>query len=168
MTKIGMNKGGLLRIVLMGGIALFLAGCSPPLIPNTPDGTMRSTSEPAQAAGTEEAPAWPTETQMTPPAPTPSDAGLQALIEKAKADLAQRLSISINEISLEKATSVVWPNASLGCPQKGMVYAEVLTPGYLIILIADNNEYEYHASRGTEVIYCVNPTPPVPGMPGSI
>jgi hypothetical protein len=47
-----------------------------------------------------------------------------------------------------------------------MAYAEVLTPGYLIILSVNNEEYEYHTSKGTEVIYCENPNPPVPGMPG--
>jgi hypothetical protein len=49
-----------------------------------------------------------------------------------------------------------------------MVYAEVLTPGYLILLNADSEEYEYHTSRSTEVIYCENPTPPVPGTPDDI
>ncbi|MGD8402485.1 MAG: hypothetical protein PVJ21_02415 [Anaerolineales bacterium] len=100
--------------------------------------------------------------QMT-QVPIPS--GLQGLIDKAKEELSQRLSIELTEISLTKAEEVVWSNASLGCPQPGMVYAEVLTPGYLILLEVNNMVYEYHASRGTEVIYCENPMPPVEGTP---
>lgn len=101
---------------------------------------------------------------MTPSTTVPSSAsGLRYLVEKARADLAQRLSISISQINLVDAKEVVWPNSSLGCPQPGMVYAEVLTPGYLIILNADDKEYEYHASKGTYVVYCDNPTPPIPG-----
>lgn len=98
----------------------------------------------------------------------PADAALQNLIDKAIVDLAQRLSISANEIVLLEATSVVWPDGSLGCPQEGMVYAQVLTPGYLIRLRSGVQEFEYHASRDTTVIYCENPTPPVPGTPSDV
>ena len=98
---------------------------------------------------------------MTPIAP-----GLQALVEKAKTDLAARLSIPVIEISLKEAEGVIWPDSSLGCPQKGMAYAEVLTPGYLILLEYADRKYEYHAGKGPEVYYCPNPTPPVPGIPG--
>lgn len=104
-------------------------------------------------------------TQMTPSLPTPADGGLQSLIETAKADLAQRLAVSVNEIILVEATSVVWPDASLGCPQEGMAYAQVLTPGYLIRLESGNKEFEYHASKGTFITYCENPSPPIPGTP---
>ena len=103
---------------------------------------------------------------MTSTPPMPSGSGLQNLIEKAKGDLAQRLSIPENEIILLNATDVVWPDSSLGCPQKGIVYADMLTPGYLIILSADSREYEYHTSKGTEMVPCENPNPPVPNMPG--
>jgi len=102
-----------------------------------------------------------------PTQPSPSSA-LESLIEKAKVDLTQRLSIPLVQIDLVEAKEVVWPNASLGCPQPGMVYADVLTPGYLILLEANSREYEYHASKGKEVICCENPTPPVPGIPGEI
>jgi len=94
-----------------------------------------------------------------------SSSNLENLIEKAKEDLARRLSISAKQIDLVEANEVVWPNASLGCPQPGMVYADVLTPGYLVLLEANGKEYEYHASRGTEVFYCENPIPPASGTP---
>lgn len=100
--------------------------------------------------------------------PVPMPDGPQNLIEKAKSDLAQRLSIAISEINLVKVEEVVWSNASLGCPQPGMVYADMLTAGYLVLLGAKDTVYEYHTSKGTEVIYCVNPLPPVPGVPGDI
>jgi hypothetical protein len=102
---------------------------------------------------------------MTPSFPTPVEPNLQNLIDKAIADLAQRLTISPNEVILVEATSVVWPDSSLGCPQKGMVYAQVLTPGYLIRLDSGNQQYEYHAGKGTSVIYCEHPTPPLSGTP---
>lgn len=98
----------------------------------------------------------------------PADPRLQNLIEKAKADLAQRLSVPIDEIAVLEATTVTWPDGSLGCPQEGMVYAQVLTPGYLIRLQSGAQEFEYHASKGTTLIFCENPTPPVAGTPPNV
>ena len=105
---------------------------------------------------------------MTPIPSTPAAPGLQSLIEKAKEDLAERLSISITQINVLEAKEVVWPNSSLGCPQPGLAYADVLIPGYLILLNNNNQDYEYHASKSLEVNYCKIPTPPVPGIPGGI
>lgn len=98
---------------------------------------------------------------------TQSIPGLQGLIEKAKEDLAKRLSITVIEINVAEATEVIWPDSSLGCPQEGMAYAEVLTPGYLIMLEYANKQYEYYADKDSYVIFCTNPTPPLPGAPDS-
>ena len=103
-------------------------------------------------------------TQM-PTSPLPVDAGIQSLIEKAKADLVNRLVVSANEIRLVEATSVTWPDSSLGCPQEGMVYTQVLTPGYLILLEYGGTTFEYHASSRDSIVTCDNPSPPVPGSP---
>ena len=37
-----------------------------------------------------------------------------------------------------------WSDASLGRPQPGMMYAQVITPGYLVVLEADGQQYTYH------------------------
>ena len=98
--------------------------------------------------------------------PTLSASGLEGLVEKAKEDLAQRLSIPISDISLVEAKAVVWSDSSIGCPQPGMMYAQVLTPGYLVKLKYDSRNFEYHAGKGGTITYCENPLPPVEGMPG--
>lgn len=104
---------------------------------------------------------------MTPLPSFPATPNLQSLIEKAKDDLAQRLSISITQINIMDAKEVTWSNSSLGCPQPGMLYADVLTPGYLILLSANGQDYEYHAGKSSAIFYCENPLPPVEGMPGN-
>jgi hypothetical protein len=48
------------------------------------------------------------------------------------------------EVTLVSAEYVKWPDASLGNPEPGMAYAQVITPGYKIILIAGGAQYEYH------------------------
>ncbi len=102
--------------------------------------------------------------QMTLPAiPSGPQESLDSLIDQAKRDLAKRLSIPVDQISLVEAQEVVWRDSSLGCPQKGMMYLQVLMPGYLVILETNGKEYEYHAGMGTDAFYCENPTSPAPG-----
>jgi hypothetical protein len=58
--------------------------------------------------------------ETEPSLPIPSIPGLTTLIEKAKEDLAQRLSIPLSQINTVEAKEVFWPDASLGCPQPGL------------------------------------------------
>jgi len=74
-------------------------------------------------------------------------------IERAREDLAQRLGVSVEEIEVQAVEAVEWPDASLGCPQPGMMYAQVITPGYRILLQVGGKTYEYHSDR-KRVILC--------------
>ena len=115
-------------------------------------------------------PAQPTQgdkPQMNPFLPAPSAPGLEGLVEAAKADLAQRLSISASDILVAEAKEVVWPDGSFGCPQPDMLYAQVLTPGYLIKLQYDVRDFEYHAGKDRSLTYCKNPLPPIEGAPSN-
>jgi hypothetical protein len=93
------------------------------------------------------------------------DESLKSLIDQAKEDLSERLGVELAVINLVSAEAVSWPDGSLGCPEKGMAYAQVITPGYLIVLEVNNVDYEYHASRDTVGVRCKDPQPPVPGIP---
>ena len=67
------------------------------------------------------------------------------LIGYAKNDLATKLKIPETSIQLVRTISTEWEDSSLGYPEKGMMYTQVITPGYIILLIADNKMYEYHS-----------------------
>jgi len=144
-----------LKITLVGYLSFSLLGCNQIATPAAPN----DTTAPASPQGDS--------TPMNSNSPTPAVSGLDNLIEKAKADLAQQLAISVTEINLTEATSVTWSDSSLGCPQEGMVYAQVLTPGYLILLEHGGNTFEYHASTSDSIITCENPFPPVPDIPNN-
>jgi len=105
---------------------------------------------------------------MPSPSPSPETIDDNPLVKQARQDLAQRLDVPIEDIELIQFEAVVWPDASLGCPRPGMVYAQVLSQGYLVVLKAEDKEYEYHAGKGAEAFYCESPTRPVPGAPGDI
>jgi hypothetical protein len=127
---------------------------------NAPDSI--SPSKTPKITKTQEMVISPTEGNTTPmiqPMPTSSNYSLQNLIEKAKDDLAQRLSIPITQINLIEALEVEWSDSSLGCPQPDMFYTQVITPGYRILLEANARVYEYHSNRDTYVIYCENSNP---------
>lgn len=50
------------------------------------------------------------------------------MVDRARQDLATRVSVAVGDITLVEAAAVVWSNASLGCPRDGMAYADVLNP----------------------------------------
>jgi hypothetical protein len=91
--------------------------------------------------------------------PYPPD--LLSLIDLAVEDLSQKLSVPKTEIEVMAAYSVIWPDAGLGCSQSGMASAQVLTPGYLILLDHNGVTYEYHTDKGTYVTSCENPSAPI-------
>lgn len=43
-------------------------------------------------------------------------------------------------------------DASLGCPQEGESYAQVVTPGYQITLEAQGEEYDYRVAEDSETV----------------
>lgn len=88
---------------------------------------------------------------------------LDELVEQAKKDLAKRLSITLSQISVVQAREVTWSDSSLGCPKPGMMYMQVLSPGFQIILRAEGRDFEYHAGRSGSAFYCESPTAPVSG-----
>lgn len=79
--------------------------------------------------------------------------GQPAMQDLAVADLAGRLDIAPDAITVREMVAVEWPDASLGCPQPGMMYAQVITPGYRIVLEAQGQAYQYHASRN-HIVFC--------------
>jgi hypothetical protein len=81
---------------------------------------------------------------------------VEKYIALAKADLAVRLQIEAGEISVLKTAEIVWPDAALGCPDPGMVYAQGRVPGYQIRLMAQSMEYDYHTDLHGQVILCLD------------
>jgi hypothetical protein len=149
-----------LRIVFLGCLAAILIQCSPtdtvlsPVESSIPVINNMSEQE-TQAESAIPSPANAMSEPQIPPTDSPTiDPGLQNLVDQAKADLAQRLSIPLTEISLVEARDVVWPDASLGCPQPGMKYKQVPEDGALIVLKVGEAIYEYHIGGSRGLFLC--------------
>ena len=129
----------------------FLVRCSQVDDPNAPND-----ATPLPSDLTPMVPAQPPQgdtTPMTPAIPSPAS-GLENLVQLAKAELAQRVAVSMDQITLVEATEVEWSNSSLDCPQPDMAYLQVITPGYRILLEASGTQYEYHSNRDAYVVFC--------------
>ena len=133
----------LIRILIL---TLFLAtGC-------TPSPVQQPTPTPDRLPGPKEVFPDPTATLL------PADAGLQKkFILLVSKDLATRLHLSVEAIALVSVEALEWPNAALGCPSPGKVYAQGTVPGFRIRLMADNQEYSYHTDRKGQFVLCANP-----------
>ncbi len=98
------------------------------------------------------------ETTMPTPTPEATEVELpvnaQGVFRLAQEDLAGRLSIEVDQVGLVEVKAIEWSDASLGCPQPGMMYAQVITPGYRIVLTAMGKSYEYHTDTRQKVVYC--------------
>jgi hypothetical protein len=82
---------------------------------------------------------------------TPIDPELP-LVQAAVQDLAQRLDVPTEDITVVKALAVTWPDGSFGCPEPGMAYIQVPVDGTLVVLQAGGRRYEYHG--GDPLVLC--------------
>ena len=94
--------------------------------------------------------------------PTPASGGAPtALTTRAVADLSKELGIPAANIKVASTEAMEWPDGGLGCPEPDTSYAQVITPGYRIVLQVGDMPYEYHTGASTDgpVRHCgVNPS----------
>jgi hypothetical protein len=90
------------------------------------------------------------------PSPSSAPAGdAQPAIDAALQDAAAHLNVGAGALHVEQVDTRSWPDASLGCPRQGQLYAQVVTPGYLIVISGAGKDLEYHVdARGRTAILC--------------
>jgi hypothetical protein len=74
------------------------------------------------------------------------------LVEKAKSDLAKRLPVMRGGVEVASVKRRTFRDSGLGVHEPGKMYAQVITPGYVITLIADGKRYRYHGANGHVVL----------------
>lgn len=143
---------------------------TPPTEPSAPEGTdVNDETEPTL----ELRPATTKPTPVSTPRPVSGDIqlgavdpALQSLAASAASDLAKRLGVDVSAIEVVTAEVVVWPDSSLGCPQPGMYYLQVLTDGFRVLLEHGGTIFSYHGGGGTyEPFLCEQPDTRIVGTP---
>ncbi len=66
---------------------------------------------------------------------------------------------NVDDVVLVSAQAVEWSDSSLGCAQPGMLYAQVITKGYKIVLKVGNINYQFHtdANPNGQILLCIRP-----------
>jgi hypothetical protein len=106
----------------------------------------------------------PTSPVSMPPTPQLPGAVEDAAITALRKLVAEQLQIAPAELTLVSAEEVVWPDASLGCPQPGMMYAQVLTPGWRAVFAdAAGREYDVHTPENPKLFVICTPNAAQPG-----
>lgn len=84
-----------------------------------------------------------------------SIAALPARIRRAVvADAARRFQVAESAVVVTRAEQVTWPDGSLGCPQPGRMYTQMLVPGYRLVAKTAQGEFLYHADARGNLATC--------------
>ncbi len=135
-------------ILFSGGI--LLAGCQPgqssptaatrtPATASVPDTGNQPTALPG------------IDTTLTPPE--------EALVSLAKQRLAEKFQLDPQEFRLFSILPMSWPDSSLGCPQPGVLYQPVVTPGYQMVFEGGGQTYVVHSDQSDYVVICAFQAP---------
>lgn len=68
------------------------------------------------------------------------------IVSKCKADLVKRFKLQAQYIKVINKQAATWPDAALGMPEIGKMYAQMVTPGFRVILEARGSRYLYTTS----------------------
>jgi hypothetical protein len=88
------------------------------------------------------------------PSPGPASDAQTAAVEAARQDAAQRLSLPAESLQVEDVEARQWNDRSLGCPRQGVLYAQIVTPGFLVVVGGGSRHLEYHADDRGTAVFC--------------
>jgi hypothetical protein len=90
-------------------------------------------------------------TTVSPAAGVPAEAAPE-ILEAARQALAKALGVGVSAVTVVSVTATEWPDSCLGLSLPGVGCAEVITPGYLIVLEANGRTHEYHSNFDGSVV----------------
>jgi len=75
-------------------------------------------------------------------------------VQAAVASAAAAEGVDPSAVTVVSYAATEGPDTGVGCPKEGEVYAQVITPGYLVVLSIDGVEMEYHTDDVDRAIRC--------------
>jgi hypothetical protein len=85
---------------------------------------------------------------------SPTDEDAQAQVDAALQDAAAHLGVSVSSLHVDQVEARQWPDSSLGCPKPGLMYSQIVTPGFLIVISGAGKQLEYHTDTRGRVVLC--------------
>jgi hypothetical protein len=82
----------------------------------------------------------------------PPDTVVQAALEVASA----QLDVPTDNLLVVMTAQRDWSDASLGCPEAGKAYAQVITPGWVVTVDTDDlsTELQVNTDTGSRAVIC--------------
>ena len=87
----------------------------------------------------------------------------RAVRQAVVTDAARRFQVTEDAVVLASAEQVTWSDGSLGCPQPGRVYTQMLVEGYRVTATTTAGRMLYHTDTRGKVVTCGIPVPPATG-----
>jgi hypothetical protein len=87
----------------------------------------------------------------------PIDPGLRPFIDQAVAELVDEHGYAPGDITVQSARLVQWRTSAAGCPEPRMQYAQVVTDGSAIELVAGGETYWFHSGGRDGLVLCTSP-----------
>jgi hypothetical protein len=84
--------------------------------------------------------------------PIPPDAA--GAVDAARQAAVSHLGIGPDQLQVSQVEAHQWPDSSLGCPQPGLLYSQIVTPGFLVVLSSGTHQLEYHTDMRSRVVLC--------------
>lgn len=106
----------------------------------------------------ETAPAAEAVSQPAPPSESLPKSPPASLVEDLKTILATELGVPSSSLLVEAATVAEWNDACLGVPHPEEMCAQVITPGYRIVLSTSTETYEFHTDETGKNVRRVRPS----------
>ena len=97
----------------------------------------------------------PRATETATPAPAADETVPGGIETAARTLLADELDVDEEDFRLDSSEGMGWSDTSLGCPEEGRAYAQVLTSGYKLVFGLAGTSYAVHTnSDGSHMVIC--------------
>ncbi|NJO40393.1 MAG: hypothetical protein HC865_06940 [Cyanobacteria bacterium RU_5_0] len=146
-----------LRTAILGlaiGFLVLATACSSPAVSDHPTEERPAIEAPT---ATEEQPDHSSQETAMGEGSSQTEANPPAiLVENLKSDLSTQTGIPADEIMFKSAETVEWSDSCLGAARPDEFCAQVITPGYRIVLATLTEEYVFHTDRSGETFRFVS------------
>jgi hypothetical protein len=83
-----------------------------------------------------------------------ASAGGPPALPAVLSDAARRTGVDTRSLQIVRTEPRDWPNSGLGCPRPGEMYAQMVTPGWLIEVRSGQRTLEYHTDAADHFVLC--------------
>ena len=70
----------------------------------------------------------------------------KSVLDPILADAATRSGVAVDQLVVGTSLSITWSDSSLGCPEPGQAYTQVILEGYRVSIKAGTTTYDYRGA----------------------